>query len=180
MLTVMCLVIMRLIFAGRMHMLAILLPAICVAMLISIVVIMNGKYSDNILGRLYATGATLMQFGPREIFGLRAFDVNFGDMGYAVVLTRFGLAFFTVCWIGFWLIKMEDERGVRFRAYVALYASLIMAVSGTSLLALKTAGILWFLVGCCAIHKRAAAKKAEPAQGMRLTPVPERKMNYAN
>ena len=180
MLTVMCLVIMRLIFAGRMHMLAILLPAICVAMLISIVVIMNGKYSDNILGRLYATGATLMQFGPREIFGLRAFDVNFGDMGYAVVLTRFGLAFFTVCWIGFWLIKMEDERGVRFRAYVALYASLIMAVSGTSLLALKTAGILWFLVGCCAIHKRATAKKAEPAQGMRLTPVPERKMNYAN
>jgi hypothetical protein len=48
------------------------------------------------------------------------------------------------------------------------------------LLALKTAGILWFLVGCCAVHKRAAVKKAEPAQGMRLTPIPARKMNYAN
>jgi putative polymerase len=197
MLTVSCLVIMRLLFVGRMHTLAILLPAICVGMLLIIVVIMNGHYSDNILGRLYATGATIMEFGPKEIFGLKGYEINFGDMGYAVVLTRFGLIFFTVCWIGFWLIKMEDERGVRFRAYVALYASLIMAVSGTSLLALKTSGILWFLVGCLAVHKRvvdqkAAADGAEPTRATNLNPRieprtdpqyarrTERKVNYAN
>jgi putative polymerase len=180
-LTVACLVFMRMIFVGRMHTLAILLPAICVGMLVTIVLVMAGNHSDNILGRLYVTGATLMQFGPQEIFGFKGFDLNFGDMGYAVVLTRFGLVFFTICWIGFWMIKMEDERGVRFRAYVALYMSLILAVSGTSLMALKTAGILWFLVGCCAIHKRVVAEKKEEKQpDMPYTRPSTRKMNYAN
>jgi putative polymerase len=179
MLTVMCLVVMRLLFVGRMNTLAILLPPICVGLLMTIVFVMNGKYSDNILGRLYTTGATLMQFGPKEIFGLKGFDLNFGDMGYAVILTRFGLVFFTFCWIGFWLIKMQDARGIRFRAYVALYASLIMAVSGTSLLALKTSGILWFLVGCCAARKSVAARKAAQREPV-MTPLRARKVNYAH
>lgn len=183
-LTVMCLVIMRLIFVGRMHYLAILLPVICVAMLLGIAQVMNGDHADNILGRLYLTGATLMHFGPKEIFGLNGYNFNFGDMGYAVVLTRFGLLFFTTCWIGFWLIRMKDERGVRFRSYVALYASLILAISGTSLFALKSAGILWFLVGCCALRQRALAA-AEPvaaasAANARLPRERERKVSYAH
>ena len=42
---------------------------------------------------------------------------------------------------------MQDSRGERFRVYIALYITLILCVSGTSFFALKTAGILWFLVG---------------------------------
>jgi putative polymerase len=184
-LTVACLVIMRMIFVGRMHTLAILLPAICVGLLLGIAAFVNGDHADNMVGRLYLTGATLMRFGPKEIVGLSGFNFNFGDMGYAVVLTRFGLLFFTACWIGFWLIRMQDERGVRFRSYIALYASLILSVSGTSLFALKTAGILWFLVGCCAMHQRqrAAAETSAPAAA-RNAPLPramrERKVGYAH
>ncbi|HWT72967.1 MAG TPA: polysaccharide polymerase [Oxalicibacterium sp.] len=182
-LTVMCLVIMRLIFAGRMHNLAILLPAICMALLLGIAQFLNGDHSDNVLGRLYLTGATLMHFGPKEIFGLSGYNFNFGDMGYAVVLTRFGLLFFAACWIGFWLIRMQDDRGVRFRSYVALYASLILSVSGTSLFALKTAGVLWFLVGCCALRQRQhTAEEAVPSTPARET-LPrrrQRKVSYAH
>jgi putative polymerase len=185
MLTVGCLIIMRMIFVGRMHNLAILLPVICVAMLLGIAAFVNGDHADNVLGRLYLTGATLMRFGPKEIFGLSAYNFNFGDMGYAVVLTHFGLLFFAACWIGFWLIRMQDERGVRFRAYVALYASLILSVSGTSLFALKTAGILWFLVGCCAVHQRQRGAAETPAAAAaRNTPLPrparDRKVGYAH
>jgi putative polymerase len=35
--------------------------------------------------------------------------------------------------------------------------SMILCVSGTSLFALKTAGVLWFLVGCFAARPAAAA-----------------------
>jgi putative polymerase len=186
MLTVACLVIMRIIFAGRMHVLAIVLPGVCVAMLLGIATFVNGDHADNMLGRLYLTGATLMHFGPKEIFGLNGYNFNFGDMGYAVVLTRFGLLFFAAFWIGFWLIRMQDERGERFRSYVALYASLILAISGTSLFALKTAGILWFLVGCCAVHQRQRVQAETPASAApsrRATlarPARDRKVGYAH
>jgi len=179
-LTVSCLVLMRLIFVGRMHTLAILLPAICVAALLAIGHMMKGDHADNIVGRLYVTGATLMQFGPKEIFGISGYQFNFGDMGYAVVLTRFGLAFFTVCWIGFWMIRMEDERGIRFRAYVAVYASLILSVSGTSLFALKTAGLLWFLLGCCAVKQRQAVPQAQDERDAVLAHRREGKVSYAH
>lgn len=157
--TVIALVLMRGLVVGRMHMLAILLPVICVAMLIGMGLMISGMHADDTIGRLYLTGTTLLSFGLGEIFGLKGFNSNFGDMGYALVLTRFGLLFFIVLWASFWMIRMQDVRGTRFRAYVALYISLILAISGTSLMALKTAGILWFLVGCCAWRERPGTKK---------------------
>jgi putative polymerase len=60
------------------------------------------------------------------------------------------------------MLKMADERGDRFRAYITLYMSLILCVSGTSLFALKTAGILWFLVGC-AVGRPKDVLAASPA-----------------
>ncbi|WP_236905358.1 hypothetical protein [Collimonas arenae] len=82
------------------------------------------------------------------IFGLDGFNTSFGDMGYPSLFTRLGLLLCIFLWSAFWMLKMADERGNRFRTYITLYMSLILCVSGTSLFALKTAGILWFLVGC--------------------------------
>lgn len=160
MLTVTALVVMRGLFVGRMHMMAILLPALCMAMLLGMALMINGMHADNIIGRLYLTGTTLLGFGVGEILGIQGYDRNFGDMGYAVILTRFGLLFFIVLWSSLWMIRMQDQRGVRFRAYIALYISLILAISGTSLMALKTAGLLWFLLGCCAWREQSAASLA--------------------
>lgn len=153
-LTVMVLMLMRGVFIGRMHTLALLLPALCIAMLLGMALMINGLHADNIIGRLYLTGTTLLGLGVGEILGIKGYNSNFGDMGYAVILTRFGLLFFIVLWAAFWMIKMQDQRGTRFRAYIAVYISLILAISGTSLMALKTAGILWFLIGCCAWRKQ--------------------------
>lgn len=154
MLTLAALVVMRVLFVGRMHALAIILPLLCVAMLISIAAFMPNYMGDNILGRLRITGVVLMNFEFEELMGLAGYDVGFGDMGYAVLFTRFGIFFCIAMWMAFWLIRMRDEQGERFRAYIALYMSLILSISGTSLMALKTAGILWFLIGCSAIRDK--------------------------
>jgi len=177
MVTVGFLVVMRMLFVGRMHTLAMLLPLICVAFLIALVLALGNYQGDNIMGRLYVTGTVLMNFNVSEILGLQGFNINFGDMGYAVVLTRFGLILCTILWIAFWMIKMKDERGIRFRAYIALYISLILAISGTSLMALKTAGVLWFLIGCCVLRDKATVH-ARNNIPFRKASDPE--MNYAN
>jgi putative polymerase len=52
------------------------------------------------------------------------------------------------------MIKMRDEHGERFRTYIVIYMSLILCISGTSLFALKSAGVLWFLLGCCAVRDK--------------------------
>jgi putative polymerase len=102
---------------------------------------------DSLVGRLTWTGVTLLRFGVDSILGTFAPLPNFGDMGYAYLCSRFGLPLCAFLWFSFLLIKNTTEAGLRFRAYVAIYVSLILSVSGTSLFALKTAGIVWFLFG---------------------------------
>ncbi|GGC04887.1 hypothetical protein GCM10007205_12600 [Oxalicibacterium flavum] len=166
--TISCLILMRLAFRGRMHYLLMFLPLVCVLMLIGIALFLPDYHGDNMLGRLRITGVVLSEFGIGELMGLKGYNLGFGDMGYAVLLTRFGLPFFVALWIGFWMIRMKDEQGIRFRAYAALYMSLILAISGTSLMALKTAGVLWFLIGCCALREKPAV-----ARGFADTPAPQ-------
>ena len=128
----------------------IVLPLAAVIMLVAIGNFYTGGYGDNVIGRLYVSGVTLLDLNVGSIFGLDGYDVAYGDMGYPTLLTRWGALLCIFLWCAFWMVRMEDERGDRFRAFTTLYLSLILCVSGTSLFALKTAGILWFLVGCFA------------------------------
>lgn len=152
--TVGLMVLMRLLFSGRGNRLVMILPFVCAVILILFGLYYDGRYSDNIPGRLYSSGITMVRFGPAEIFGLAGYNINFGDMGYSIILTRFGLFGCVVLWIGLWMIKMRDEHGERFRTYIVIYMSLILCISGTSLFALKSAGVLWFLLGCCAVRDK--------------------------
>lgn len=147
----------RLLLIGRAKRLVIILPIVCAIILVLFGLFYGNHYSDNIPGRLYSSGITMVRFGPAELFGLAGFNYNYGDMGYSIVITRFGLFGCAALWIGLWMIKMRDERGERFRTYVVIYMSLILCISGTSLFALKSAGILWFLMGCCALRDQRKA-----------------------
>ena len=153
MITVGALVLMRCLPFGRTSVWMMPLPLLSIVLLVVIGLFFDGRYGDNILGRLYVSGRMLMTFDVGMIFGIEGFNIGFGDMGYSALLTRLGAVLCLFLWITFWMLKMEDERGSRFRAYITLYMSLILCVSGTSLFALKTAGILWFLVGCCVARK---------------------------
>ncbi|MBB5202008.1 polysaccharide polymerase [Glaciimonas immobilis] len=169
MITVAALMLMRCIPFGNKYIWMMILPVLCVCTLLGTALFVNGIYSDNVLGRLYVSGKMLCNLDVGMIFGTEGYDINFGDMGYPSLLTRLGLVLCLFLWIAFWMLSMKDERGNRFRASVTLYMSLILCVSGTSLFALKTAGILWFLVGCLVDNQKEVMPHL-PEKNSTLTP----------
>lgn len=168
MITVAALVMMRCISFSKKNIWMIVLPLLSVGMLLGIALFFDGSYSDSVIGRLYVSGKMLLNLNLGMIFGVDGFDISFGDMGYPSLLTRLGLVLCLFLWVAFWMLKMEDERGDRFRAYITIYMSLILCVSGTSLFALKTAGILWFLVGCL-VGRQKGAFSALPGIASKLS-----------
>lgn len=152
--TVAMLIMMRCLPLGRNTIWMIILPLASVLLLLAIGVLLEDHYGDNILGRLYVSGKILLDMQLGMLFGLDGYQLGYGDMGYPYLLTRLGVLLCLFLWVAFWMLKMEDERGDRFRAYITLYMSLILCVSGTSLFALKTAGICWFLIGCFGVRQQ--------------------------
>lgn len=147
MITVAVLCVFRLLPLGRSQIVVSMLPLLGILMLVLIGLFYQGPYADDIIGRLYGSGHELLKFNTEMVLGLTGFNRFFGDMGYATMLTRDGILLCIFLWFAFWMIRMQDARGDRFRAYIAIYIALILTVSGTSLFALKSAGMLWFLVG---------------------------------
>jgi putative polymerase len=146
--TVSLMVIMRLTIHGKALYLPILAPFAAVALLISIGEA-GGKFmEDSFYGRLALSGNALHEFDVPMLFAMTV-SSPYADMGYAHLISAFGLPVTLLLWGAFWLLPMPDEQGQRFRAFVAIYMVLILCVSGYSLYALKTSGVLWFLVGCC-------------------------------
>lgn len=140
-------VAMRLLLRGSALNLAILAPFAALAMLVVTGLMVREMSGDNLIGRLAISGWALMELDVWMLLGLGD-QPHFGDMGYAYLLTRFGLPLTLLLWFSFWLLPMPDERGRRFRAFLCVYIALILSVSGTSLFAFKSAALLWLLVGC--------------------------------
>ncbi len=120
---------------------------------------------DNVLGRIAGSGIELLRFEWESLLGLDARLPNYGDMGYAYVLSRFGAPLLVVLVGLAFMAPMTDARGIRFRALITLYLSASLAISGTSIFALKTAGMLWFLFGVLsALPRIAGADAHEPSK----------------
>ena len=126
--------------------LAPLLPFLILAILIGLTWTMP-RVGDNLLGRITMSGIELLQFDSALLMGLGSPLPNYGDMGYAYFLSRFGAPMSIALIVVVFLIPMADDRGVRFRALLVLYMFSNLAISGTSVFALKTAAIAWFLMG---------------------------------
>ena len=139
---------MRLLLRGKALYLPILGPFAAIILLLLLGDDASRNLEDSFRGRLALSGHALLGFDMPKLF---AADISnpFADMGYAHLISSFGLPLALVLWFSIWLLPMPDERGQRFRAFAAIYISLILCVSGYSLYALKTSGILWFLIGCC-------------------------------
>jgi len=148
--TVNVMIFVRLLVSGRGLYLTILGPFLVVA---SVIILGYGLpprlMDDTFHGRLALTGSTLLNMGFKQVMGI-AFDstIFYGDQGYANVFFSFGLPACVMLWVALWLMPIPDESSLRFRAFASIYIALILSISGTSMLALKSAGILWFLMGC--------------------------------
>jgi putative polymerase len=139
---------MRLVLHGRALTLAIVAPFACTFLLLILGLYTTDNLGDNFRGRLAISGWSLLEFDVPTLMGATP-SKNFGDQGYAYALSNFGLPMCLLLWFSFWLLPIQTQQGERFRAYVGIYIALILCVSGSSLFALKTAGIVWFLMGSC-------------------------------
>lgn len=150
---------MRLLLPGKWMNLAILAPFVAVAAVVFVGLIVDKMEDDDLVGRLAISGWALLRMDLWMYLGL-GHQPPFGDMGYAYLLSRFGVPLTLVLWFGFWLMPMPDERGRRFRAFMAVYIALILAVSGTSLFAFKSSALLWLLMG--SLLRKPALLTAKP------------------
>jgi len=150
--TVSLFVVLRILLIGKLINLAIVAPLCAVAMLVGFGLItdpaVDGAFNDNLKGRFAYSGWSLMEFDLPMLLATNIHDV-YPDEGYAHMLSTFGLPLCLIFWFSFWLLPMPSERSLRFRALASVYIALILCVSGSSFFALKSAGALWFLVGCC-------------------------------
>jgi putative polymerase len=114
---------------------------------------------DNLLGRIAVSGQAFLRFDEATLLGLHSPLPGFGDMGYAYVVSRFGVVTVIALIIVLFLIPVASERASRFRGLIVLYLFSNLAISGTSVFALKTAGLMWFLFGAVAADPRQAFRR---------------------
>jgi putative polymerase len=104
------------------------------------------NWQNNLGGRLLWAARLITSLSPEAVWGLSAEKPFLSDCGYAYSLNQVGL----IGVIGFWsLFIFQAERSARawrFRAAVATYICLLMLVSD-SVYSIKTAALLWFMVG---------------------------------
>lgn len=149
--TVSLFVVVRLLAHGKLINAMVLAPFAIVAMLVLIGMATTndtGALIDDFRGRLAYSGWSLMEFNLPMLLATGITD-SYPDEGYAHMLSTFGLPLCLLFWFTFWLLPIPDDTGRRFRGLVSIYIALILCISGTSFFALKSAGVLWFLVGCC-------------------------------
>lgn len=141
----------RVILSGKLLYLCMLAPLGAIALLLVVGYTTpnetGGIMSDDFHGRLAYSGWSLMKFDAPMLFGIGHSKTYF-DEGYAQLMASFGLPLVLLLWFSIWLLPVKNDTALRFRAMASIYIALILCISGTSLFALKTSGILWFLIGC--------------------------------
>lgn len=154
----------RLAFHGPFLNIAILVPFMAIAGLLYLGDIAVGPTyeitNDDFKGRLEFSGKVLLDFDVSMLLGVSK-GMVYADVGYAHLFNTYGLPLCLLLWACFWLLPMADDNGRRFRALAAIYLSLLLCISGYSFFALKSAAILWFLLG--SIMRQPAP--ASPNQG---------------
>ncbi len=102
--------------------------------------------SDDFHGRLEFSGKVLLDFDLASLLGVSN-GVFYADVGYAHLFNTYSLPLCLLLWACYWLLPTPNETSLRFRALAAIYLSLLLCISGFSFFALKSAAMLWFLLG---------------------------------
>lgn len=143
-------VAVRILLHGPLLNTALLTPFLALAGLLYLGSIATGPVfemsSDDFHGRLEFSGKVLMDFDLSSLMGVSN-GVIYADVGYAHLFNTYSLPLCLLFWACFWLLPITDSTSHRFRALAAIYLSLLLCISGFSFFALKSAALLWFLLG---------------------------------
>lgn len=101
---------------------------------------------NDIGGRLRVTASILTQLDLPIVLGVATTDLFTADSGLAYTLTKFGLLGFVGLWALFIYAPMKSPTAWTFHSMVIIYLLLLMLISN-SFYSIKTAALLWFLLG---------------------------------
>jgi putative polymerase len=96
--------------------------------------------------RLLYSGRVLLDFDLLNWLGMRTSRAQTFDAGYAYVISNVGLFGFAVFWFWFMSLRGHTRWFYAFRNASAVYFAVLFCIS-TSQFTIKTAGLLWFLMG---------------------------------
>ncbi|MDX3928574.1 MAG: UDP-phosphate alpha N-acetylglucosaminyltransferase [Shinella sp.] len=127
---------------------------------------------NDISGRFAVTAHLLNQLSPGVVLGVEATDQFTADSGLAYSLTAFGIGGFIALWLLLVHAPLADPRAWRFHSMVIVYLLLLMQISD-SFYSIKTAALLWFLLGTSDSSVRAPradGKAQAPLRRVRTVP----------
>ncbi|SIR07285.1 MULTISPECIES: hypothetical protein [unclassified Bosea (in: a-proteobacteria)] len=104
------------------------------------------NWQNNLGGRMLWAARLITSLSPEAVWGLSPEKPFLSDCGYAYSLNQIGLVGVIGFWSLFIFMPERSARAWRLRAAVATYICLLMLVSD-SVYSIKTAALLWFMVG---------------------------------
>jgi putative polymerase len=123
-------------------------PLFVIALTILVYFTIYEGYGDDFKSRLGLSGYYFAHFTIAEYFGIAPPDYrHFVDSGYAYAIFNNGLVFCTFSWIMFCRLKPVTESGIVFKSLIGIFLPTLLAISGSSVFALKFNALLWFLLG---------------------------------
>ncbi|PZQ19214.1 MAG: UDP-phosphate alpha N-acetylglucosaminyltransferase [Ancylobacter novellus] len=123
-------------------------------------------WSNDFGGRILWTSMLLSSLSPAAVFGLSPDKPFLSDSGYAYTLNQIGLIGFAGLWTLFILLPDGSRRAFRFKAAAATYICLLLLISD-SVYTIKTAALLWFMLGVAGGMPETAAARARPSAAYR-------------
>lgn len=128
------------------------LPLIAIGMLFAFAFSTVGE-GDDLPTRLAGSGRTLLAMDTASIFGLATHEIVTFDAGYAYAMSAFGLPLCIVLWGAFVAAPAPTRQAQRYKLLLAVYICALLCISGTSLFALKTAALGFYIFGALAARQ---------------------------
>lgn len=104
--------------------------------------------------RLLYSGGVLLKFDLSNWIGVKASQTF--DSGYAYVISNVGLLGFTAFWLWFMTLSGRSRAFYAFRNTAAVYFAALFCISASQF-TIKTAALLWFLMGALSVAQNREA-----------------------
>jgi hypothetical protein len=156
-----------------------IMPGILLAALV-VASVSPPSQEDNFVGRIGLTVQTLRDLDITAILGAEATHAAiFADSGYTFVIYGSSILGLTVLWLFFSLISAgRGAAQKRAGIMMGLYLFMNLTVSGTSVFSIKTAALLWLMIGFLRREEddeQAAAPIADRMTSSRIHPSLQRR-----
>jgi putative polymerase len=124
-----------------------LMPAVVLLFLVAWGLMSGVGSGDDLATRLAHSGRVVARMSVADWYGVASGPLASLDSGYYYLFRRLGLPMTILLWTCFAFLPARSEETRRYKLMLAVYMSLLLAISGSSLFALKTAGLAFFLLG---------------------------------